>query len=52
MALLEISNDEQDIEKEGEEDEELSLPPHKYIIYKQVLRGEEEQADEICKIIN
>ena len=31
VASLEISNDEQDMEEGGEEDEELSLPPHKNI---------------------
>ena len=44
-ASLEISDDEQDMEEEEDYDQRLSLPSHRQ--GKQVLRGQEKQADKI-----
>jgi hypothetical protein len=53
VTSLEISDDEQDMEEGGGRTKScLCHCTRIYIMHKQVPRGEEEQADEICKIIN
>jgi hypothetical protein len=52
-ASLEIFDDEQDMEEGGGRTKScLCHHTRIYITYKQVPGGEEEQADEMCKIIN